>query len=133
MQKVHHVGIAVNNLEASLRVYEVFLKDLQIHREEVPKQKVRVASIELGDSHLELLQPTALDSPIAKFIEKKGTGIHHICIQVDDIEESLAALKDSGYELIDNEPKDGAMGMKVAFVHPKSTTGVLLELAQMKE
>jgi methylmalonyl-CoA epimerase len=132
MQKIHHIGIAVNNLDEALKVYETFLKDIHVHREEVPQQKVKVAGIPLGDSTIELLEPVSPDSPIAQFIEKKGTGIHHLAIEVDDIEETLRTLEDSGYKLIDKTPREGAMGMKIAFVHPKSTNGVLLEICQVK-
>jgi methylmalonyl-CoA/ethylmalonyl-CoA epimerase len=132
MQRIHHIGIAVNNLDESLKIYETFLKDIHVHREEVPEQKVKVAGIPLGDSTIELLEPVSPDSPIAQFIEKKGTGIHHMAIEVDNIEETLKTLENSGYKLIDKTPRIGAMGMKIAFVHPKSTGGVLLEICQVK-
>ena len=130
MQKIHHIGIAVNKLDEAVKVYETFLKDLELEYEEVESQKVKVAVIPVGDSRIELLEPTADDSPIAQFMLKKGPGIHHICIEVDDVKESLAALEEKGYRLIDKEPRAGAMGMKIAFVHPKSTGGVLMELCQ---
>ncbi len=133
MQKISHIGIAVNNLEESVKLYETFLKDVQVHWEEVEDQKVKVAAIPLGDSKIELLEPTSDESPIAKFIEKKGTGIHHMAIEVDNIEEILEILDKSGFRLIDKKPRIGAMGMKIAFVHPKSTSGVLLEICQPKK
>lgn len=132
MQKIHHIGIAVNKLDEAVKVYETFLKDLELEYEDVASQKVKVAVIPLGDSRIELLEPTADDSPIAQFMLKKGPGIHHICIEVNDVKESLAALEEKGYRLIDKEPRDGAMGMRIAFVHPKSTGGVLMELCQKK-
>jgi methylmalonyl-CoA/ethylmalonyl-CoA epimerase len=132
MQRIHHIGIAVENLETAVATYKTFLKDVEVEYEEVPSQKVKVAVISLGDTRLEFLEPTAPDSPIAGFIEKKGQGIQHLCIEVDDVAESLKKLEEKGYKLIDKEPRDGAMGMKIAFVHPKSTGGVLLELSQKK-
>ncbi len=132
MQKIHHIGIAVNKLDEAVKVYETFLKDVEPEFEEVESQKVKVAVIALGDSRIELLEPTADDSPIAQFMLKKGSGIHHLCIEVDDVKKSLSALEEKGYRLIDKEPREGAMGMQIAFVHPKSTGGVLLELCQKK-
>lgn len=132
MQRIHHVGIAVKNLQESEKVYKSFLKDIQIHHEEVQDQKVRVAAIPLGESKIELLEPISDDSPIAGFIAKKGTGIHHIALEVDNIEEAMKSLADASYQLIDKTPRMGAMGMKIAFVHPKSTGGVLLELCEKK-
>lgn len=132
MQKIHHIGIAVNKLDESVKVYETFLKDLEAEYEEVASQKVKVAVLPLGDSRIELLEPTSDESPIAQFMVKKGPGIHHICIEVDDVKESLKALEEKGYRLIDREPREGAMGMQIAFVHPKSTGGVLMELCQKK-
>ena len=132
MQRIHHVGIAVNNLEESAEVYKTFLKDIELEYEEVASQKVKVAVIPLGDSRIELLEPTAEDSPIAKYMAKKGQGIHHLCIEVDDVKEALKSMEEKGYRLIDKEPREGAMGMQIAFVHPKSTGGVLIELCQKK-
>jgi methylmalonyl-CoA/ethylmalonyl-CoA epimerase len=130
MQKIHHIGIAVNNLDESLKVYKSFLHNIDVHLEEVPDQKVKVAAIPLGEGRIELLEPTSGESPIAQFMEKKGTGIHHLALEVDNIEKSLKDLEDAGFKLIDKTPRLGAMGMKIAFVHPKSTGGVLLELCQ---
>jgi len=130
MNKLNHIGIAVNDLEKAVEVYKTFLKDVEIEYEEVPSQKVKAAILPLGDSNLEFLEPTTDDSSIAKFLQKKGQGMHHLCIEVDDIKEALKSLEEKGYRLIDKEPREGAMGMKVAFVHPKSTSGVLLELSQ---
>jgi methylmalonyl-CoA/ethylmalonyl-CoA epimerase len=129
IKKIDHVGIAVKNLEDAIKVWEgLGLKVDEI--EEVPDQKVRTAIIHVGESRIELLEPTAEDSPIAKFIAKRGEGIHHIALGVDNIEEHLEKLKEAGYRLIDEKPRIGAGGAKIAFVHPKSVTGVLLELCQ---
>jgi methylmalonyl-CoA/ethylmalonyl-CoA epimerase len=129
IKKIDHVGIAVKNLEEAMKIWEgLGLKVEEI--EEVPDQKVRTAIIHVGESRIELLEPTAEDSPIAKFIAKRGEGIHHIALGVDNIEEHLAKLKEAGYRLIDEQPRIGAGGAKIAFVHPKAVTGVLLELCQ---
>ncbi len=131
-KKIDHVGIAVKNLEEAIKVWEgLGLKVDEI--EEVQDQKVRTAIIHIGESRIELLEPTAEDSPIAKFIAKRGEGIHHIALGVDNIEEHLKELKEKGYRLIDEEPRIGAGGAKIAFVHPKAVTGVLLELCERKE
>ena len=131
-KKIDHVGIAVKNLEEAIKVWEgLGLKVEEI--EEVPDQKVRTAIIHIGESRIELLEPTAEDSPIAKFIAKRGEGIHHIALGVTNIEEHLRELKERGYRLIDEEPRIGAGGAKIAFVHPKAVTGVLLELCERKE
>ncbi|WP_456366005.1 methylmalonyl-CoA epimerase [Thermococcus sp.] len=128
-KKIDHIGIAVRNLEEAVKVWEgLGLKVDEI--EEVPDQKVRTAIIHIGESRIELLEPTAEDSPIAKFIAKRGEGIHHIALGVDNIEEHLRELKERGYRLIDEKPRTGAGGAKIAFVHPKAVTGVLLELCQ---
>ncbi|ASJ02289.1 methylmalonyl-CoA epimerase [Thermococcus profundus] len=128
-KKIDHVGIAVKNLEEAIKVWEgLGLKVDEI--EEVPDQKVRTAIIHVGESRIELLEPTSEDSPIAKFIAKRGEGIHHIALGVDDIEGHLEKLKEAGYRLIDEKPRIGAGGAKIAFVHPKAVTGVLLELCQ---
>jgi methylmalonyl-CoA/ethylmalonyl-CoA epimerase len=131
IKKIDHVGIAVKNLEEAMKIWEgLGLKVEEI--EEVPDQKVRTAIIHVGESRIELLEPTAEDSPIAKFIAKRGEGIHHIALGVDNIEEHLAKLKEAGYRLIDEQPRIGAGGAKIAFVHPKAVTGVLLELCERK-
>jgi len=129
IKKIDHVGIAVRSLDEAIKVWEgLGLKVEEI--EEVPDQKVRTAIIHVGESRIELLEPTAEDSPIAKFIAKRGEGIHHIALGVDDIEGHLEKLKEAGYRLIDEKPRIGAGGAKIAFVHPKAVTGVLLELCQ---
>ncbi|WP_297475010.1 methylmalonyl-CoA epimerase [Thermococcus sp.] len=130
-RKIDHVGIAVKNLDEAIKVWEgLGLKVDEI--EEVPDQKVRTAIIHVGESRIELLEPTSEDSPIAKFIAKRGEGIHHLALGVDDIEAHLEELKERGYLLIDEKPRIGAGGAKIAFVHPKAVTGVLLELCERK-
>lgn len=129
LNKIDHVGIAVKSIDDALKFYEsIGIKPY--HFEEVESQKVKVAFIKVGESNIELLEPTSQDSPIAKFIEKKGEGIHHIAYEVEDIIKSLIMLKENGCQLIDSEPKIGAHEKLIAFVHPKSSNGVLTELSQ---
>jgi methylmalonyl-CoA/ethylmalonyl-CoA epimerase len=128
--KIDHIGIATNGIDDAARFYLESL-GLQIeHVEEVASQNVRVAMLPLGESRVELLEPTSDDSPISKFLAKRGPGIHHIAVQVQDIRASLAELREKGARLIDEEPRTGAGGCLVAFIHPSSTGGVLLELVE---
>ncbi|WP_022851279.1 methylmalonyl-CoA epimerase [Limisalsivibrio acetivorans] len=129
LNKIDHIGVAVKSLEESTKFYKMMGVE-PYHFEEVESQKVKVAFIKVGDTNIELLEPTSDDSPVAKFIEKKGEGIHHICYDVASVPEALSTLKDEGLRLIDEEPKPGAHGKMVAFVHPKSVCGVLTELSQ---
>jgi methylmalonyl-CoA epimerase len=128
--KIDHLGVAVDEIESALKFWKDSLGLEHVHTEVVAEQKVKVAMLPVGDTNIELLEPTAPDSPVAKFLEKRGGGIHHIAIEVDDIVEALKKLKDGGARLIDEEPKHGAGGCLIAFVHPKSTGGVLMELVQ---
>ena len=128
--KIDHIGIATDGIEQAASFYRDSL-GLSIEEiEEVPTQKVRVAMLPVGESRIELLEPTSEDSPISKFLAKRGPGIHHIAVQVDDIEAALRDLKARGARLIDEQPRTGAGGCLVAFIHPSSTGGVLLELVQ---
>jgi methylmalonyl-CoA epimerase len=128
--KINHLGIATNGIDEALRFWADALELENIHTETVVDQKVRVAMLPLGESRIELLEPTSDDSPISKFLEKRGPGIHHIAVEVDDIRKVLADLKSRGMRLIDELPRNGAEGCLVAFVHPSSAGGVLLELVQ---
>lgn len=128
--RLDHVAIAVNNLEESLKFYRDSLGLDMLDIEVVEEQGVRVAKLNVGNTHIELLEPLGADTPVGKFIAKNGPGLHHICLGVDTIEPRLAHLKSEGVKLINDEPKIGAGGAKVAFVHPKATGGVLLELSQ---
>ena len=130
--KIDHLGIATKGIDEALKFWEDALGLENVHTEVVEDQKVRVAMLPLGESRVELLEPTSDDSPISKFIEKRGGGIHHIAVAVDDIEEKLGELKAKGMRLIDETPRIGAEGCLVAFVHPSSANGVLLELVQSK-
>ncbi len=129
INKVDHIGIAVKNLEEAIDLYKKLGFEVK-EIEEVEEQKVRVAMLPAGESRIELLEATSDDSPIAKFIEKRGEGIHHIAINVSDIEKALENAKKNGLKLIDEKPRIGAGGKKVAFIHPKSTKGVLLEFVE---
>ena len=127
--RVDHIGIAVKSIVESLKVYEALgLKSVGV--EEVADQKVRVAFLPLGETEIELLESTSPDGPVAKYIEKNGEGIQHLALRVDNLEAALAELKAQGVRLIDEKPRYGAGGAKIAFVHPRSTGGVLLELSE---
>ncbi len=129
MTKLDHIGIAVKSIDAAKKIYE----DLGLragHVETVETQKVRTAFLSAGDANLELLEPSEPDSTIAKYIDKRGEGIHHICFRVDDIEAHLARLKERGYRLINEAPVPGAHGCRVAFLHPAAGNGVLIELSE---
>lgn len=127
---VDHIGIAVKSIEEALAFWEKTLGIACTGVEEVEEQKVRTAFLPLGETEIELLEPTAEDSPVAKFIEKKGEGIHHLAIRVENLEEALETMKARGMRLIDEAPRYGAGGAKIAFVHPKTAGGVLLELSE---
>lgn len=130
--KVDHIGIAVSNLEESIKFYQDVL-GLELHGTEVvEEQKVKVAFLPIGDTEVELLEGTEPDSPIAKFIEKKGQGVQHIAFRVENIEAALEEMRAKGMRLIDEKPRYGAGGAKIAFLHPKSTNGVLIELCERK-
>lgn len=126
--KIDHLGIAVKDLTAAKRAYEALGFKIESEHD-VPTEKVKTAFITVGESHLELLEPTDPSSVIAKFLEKRS-GLHHICVLVDDIEKSMAEMKAAGAQLLDEVPRIGAGGCRVAFIHPKSAAGVLLELKQ---
>jgi len=131
--KINHLGIATKGIDEALNFWSDALGLENVHTEVVEDQKVRVAMLPIGESRIELLEPTSEDSPISKFLEKRGGGIHHIAVEVDDIEASLAQLKAKGMRLIDESARIGAEGCLVAFVHPASANGVLLELVQTNE
>ena len=128
--KINHLGIATKGIDEALEFWSDALGLENAHTEVVEDQKVRVAMLPIGESRIELLEPTNDDSPISKFLEKRGGGIHHIAVEVDDINAALATLKEKGMRLIDESPRMGAEGCLVAFVHPSSANGVLLELVQ---
>ncbi|MDD5091070.1 MAG: methylmalonyl-CoA epimerase [Candidatus Wallbacteria bacterium] len=128
--KIHHLGVAVKSLDEAMKFYQEMLGLELLGIEDVPEQKVKVAMFACGESRIELLEPTSPESPIAVFLEKKGPGMHHIALEVDDISKEVDRMNASGVSMIDKMPRVGAGGHKIAFVHPRSTGGVLLELAE---
>jgi methylmalonyl-CoA epimerase len=131
--RISHIGLAVENLEQALGVYGGGLGLAETGREEVPGDAVRVSFLPVGESRLELLEPVGESGPLQKFLEKRGEGMHHMCLEVEDLRGMLARLREQGVELIDNEPRPGANGTQVAFIHPKSASGVLIELVESTE
>ena len=131
LQKINHIGIAVQSLNETLPFYRDGLKMPLCGIEEVADQKVRVAMLGIGESKIELLEPTSPDSPIAKFLDKNGPGIHHIAYEVDDVAQAIEQMIAEGARMVDQVPRDGAHGTRIAFVHPKSSHGVLTELCQI--
>lgn len=133
IKKIDHIGIAVNSIEKTSKLFSKIL-GLKVAGEEIiEEQKVKVAFLPLGDSELELLESTSPDGPIARFIEKKGEGIQHIAFRVDNLEKALEKLNEEGVRLIDEKPRYGAGGAKIAFLHPKSANGILIELSERDE
>jgi len=124
-----HIGIAVDSIDERIEFYKALGLEVEGH-DEVPEQGVRVAFLPVGDSRLELLEPTGPDTPIARHLERRGPGLHHVCLRVPDIRATMVRLVDQGHTLLSEEPQIGAHGCLVCFVHPKSTGGVLLELSQ---
>ncbi len=129
---IEHIGIAVNNLEASIDLYEKIFGLKCYKVEEVPDQKVRTAFFRVGQTKIELLESTDLEGPIGRFIKKRGEGIHHIAFAVNDIEKQLQQAEENGVVLIDKSPRKGAENLDIAFLHPKSTSGVLIEICEDK-
>lgn len=130
LKKIHHLGYAVHDLEASARFYESKFGASPGEPEEVAEQGIRATMFRVGESMVELLQPTRQDSPVGKFLEKRGEGFHHVAFEVADLDAALGELKNSGVDLIDEEPRSGAGGTRMAFVHPKDAFGVLTELVE---
>jgi methylmalonyl-CoA/ethylmalonyl-CoA epimerase len=128
--RIDHVGIAVEDLEASLQVWGQRMEMRLAHREVVQEQGVEAALLDVGEGHVELLSPLGLDTPVGKFLQKRGPGLHHVAYQVADIDTTLAALAAAGMPLIDERPRIGIRSSRVAFLHPKGTGGVLTEIVQ---
>jgi methylmalonyl-CoA/ethylmalonyl-CoA epimerase len=131
LKKINHIAIAVNDIEEAAKFYQSILGLSLSSVEVVAAQKTRVGFLKIGESNIELVQPAGLDSPLIKFLETKGPGIHHICFEVDDVEAEVKAYLEKGATLIDHEPRPGAHNTRVAFVHPKSSSGVLIELCEL--
>jgi methylmalonyl-CoA/ethylmalonyl-CoA epimerase len=131
LKKIYHLGYAVEDITAAARFYEEYFGAQVGEPEEVEGQGIVATMFEVGESMVELVQPTSPDSPVGKFLQKRGEGFHHVAFQVDDLKASLKELKENGVELIDEEPRIGAGGTRMAFVHPKGAHGVLTELVEL--
>ena len=130
---IDHVGVAVEDLDAALALYEGTFGMRIAHRETVNEQGVDAVLLDVGDTHVELLSPLGPDTPVGKFLERKGPGLHHVAYRVDDIDAALAKLRDDGVELIDTQPRTGIRNSRVAFLHPKATGSVLTEIVEPAE
>lgn len=130
IKNINHIGIAVHSLEDSLPFYTETLNLPLLKIEDVPNEEIKVAFLQVGEVNLELLEPTTKTSTVKKFLERRGEGIHHIAFNVSSIEERIEYLKESGLKMINDKPKQGANNCKIAFIHPKSTNGVLYELCE---
>ena len=133
LKKIDHLGIAVANLDTAEKIYEKIKGKQSSHKEVVAEQKVQTAFFQVGEVRLELLKGTEPDSPISKFIEKRGEGIHHICFEVENLDKTKEEMFNQGFYFIENVSGKGASGSKVAFIHPKSTGGILMELVEYPE
>ena len=133
IRKIAHIGVAVRSLDAAIPYYRDVLGLELVGIEEVAEQKIRAAVFNVGESTIEVIESTSPDGPVGKFVEKHGEGIHHLCFNVADTAKALAEAKARGARLIDETPRDGVHGMKIGFLHPKSTFGVLTEFAQEGE
>jgi len=130
IRKIQHIGVAVRSLEQAVPFYRDVLGLEFVGTEEVAEQKIRAAIFRVGESTIEVLETTSPDGPVGKFLERHGEGIHHLCFQVEDAAAALAHARDQGARLIDETPRQGVHGMKIGFLHPKSTFGVLTEFAE---
>jgi methylmalonyl-CoA/ethylmalonyl-CoA epimerase len=128
--RLDHIGVAVQDLDEAVALYRDRFGMREQHRETVEEQGVEAVLLEIGDGHIELIRPLGPDTGVARFIEKNGEGMHHVAYQTDDIDSALAGVRDAGLRLIDEEPRKGIRGSRVAFLHPKSTGGVLTELTE---
>ena len=128
--RIDHIGVAVDDLEAAIELYGSRFGMREQHRETVESQGVEAVLLEVGDGHVELLQPLADDTAVGKFLAKRGPGLHHVAYQTDDIDRTLGVVRDAGIDLIDETPCIGIRGSRVAFLHPRSTGGVLTELVE---
>ena len=131
--RIDHIGVAVESIDDALKLYEASYEMTLVHREVVEEQGVEAVLLDLGENHVELLQPLGPDTPVGKYLAKRGAGIHHVAYQVTDIDAELARLREAGVQLIDQTPRIGIRGSRVAFCHPKSTGGVLTEIVEPAE
>jgi methylmalonyl-CoA/ethylmalonyl-CoA epimerase len=130
LSTIDHIGVAVENIDSALALYRDALGMPLVHRETVSEQGVDAALLDVGEGHVELLQPLDADTPVGKFLDRKGPGLHHVAYRVEDVEAALQALSGAGLRLIDERPRTGIRGSRVAFLHPGSTGGVLTEIVQ---
>ena len=133
LDRIDHIGVATDDLEGALALYEETLGMPVVHRETVESQGVEAVLLDVGDGHVELLKPLGPETPVGKYLEKRGPGLHHVAYAVDGIEDVLSRLSEAGVELIDEKPRVGIRDSKVAFLHPRSTGGVLTEIVEPKE
>ena len=133
LKQIDHIGIAVEDLEAVRETLSAAFDLEPAFSDDIDDQLVKVLGYHLGDSTIEYLQPTSPESPVARYIAKKGSGIHHIAYRVENLSETLQRLKKNGFSLIDEQPRAGAEGKRIAFIHPKSTNGILIELCEIKK
>jgi methylmalonyl-CoA epimerase len=131
--RIDHIGVAVEDLDAGIALYDQTYDMTVVHRETVTEQGVEAVLLDVGENHVELLKPLSPDTPVGKFLAKRGPGLHHVAYQVEDISAVLASLKDAGVRLLDETPRTGIRGSSVAFLHPKSSGGVLTEIVQPAE
>jgi methylmalonyl-CoA/ethylmalonyl-CoA epimerase len=131
--RIDHIGVAVNDLEAAVELYGGSFEMAEQHRETVEEQGVEAILLEVGEGHIELIRPLSPDTSVAKFIERNGEGMHHVAYRVDDIDSALERVRAAGLRLIDEQPRTGIRGSRVAFLHPKSTGGVLTEIVEPAE
>ncbi len=130
IKHINHIGIAVQSLGLSSELFSKLFEQPSPFVEDIPQQQARIAFFPTGESSIELIESVSEDSSISKFIQKRGEGIHHICLEVDDLAGEIARLKKHGFQFVDENPSDGGDGFRIAFLHPKSTNGVLIELAE---
>jgi methylmalonyl-CoA epimerase len=128
--RIDHIGVAVADLEAAIALHELTFGMSVVHRETIGEQGVEAVLLDVGENHVELLRPLADDTPVGRFLEKRGPGLHHVAYQVTDVEATLAQLRDQGVRLIDETPRTGIRGSRVAFLHPSASGGVLTELVE---
>ena len=131
--RIDHIGVAVEDLDAAIALYETTFGMTLVHRETVTEQGVEAVLLDVGENHVELLAPLGPDTPVGKFLARKGPGLHHVAYQTDDIESSLASLKEAGMRLIDETPRTGIRNSRVAFLHPGASGSVLTEIVQPAE
>jgi methylmalonyl-CoA/ethylmalonyl-CoA epimerase len=131
--RVDHIGVAVDDLDAAIALHERTYEMALVHREVIEEQGVEAVLLDVGEGHVELLRPLGAETPVGRFLARRGPGLHHVAYQVEDVQATLAALRERGLRLIDEQPRDGIRGSRVAFLHPSSSGGVLTEIVQPSE